>query len=195
MKATFKMQVPPRGGEPVLYVDIDPDDTGLNVTGHEATENDKSRFAAELAEFEEGQKEKEKNGEPAYDAPPPLADLPVSVKASLPLGREDEYAAQYRGGKPIPVAPQVTAVAVVDPPPQLKAALEQANDQAKPEDDANVEAASNPLDMTVTEFSPLIHESTDVGQLKAWRKAERNGANRVGVINAIDSRLGELKRH
>ena len=191
MKATFKMQVPPRGGEPVLYVDIDPDDTGLNVTGHEATENDKSRFAAELEEFEEGQKEKEKNGEPAYDAPLPLADLPVSVKASLPLGREDEYAAQYRGGAKVPVTPPVTAVAVVDPPPALKAALEQANEQ----DDANVEAASNPLDMTVTDASPLIHESTDVGQLKAWRKAEKQGANRVGVLNAIDARLGELKRH
>ena len=49
------------------------------------------------------------------------------------------------------------------------------------------------LDSTVADVADAVAKMTDVHALQRLRAQEKRGKNRVGVIEAIDARIAELK--
>jgi hypothetical protein len=210
VKAKFYLKTPPakpgeEEQEPVEYIEIDPDDTGKQVVAHVASDEEKSRFAAEYEEF---QKNQEENGDQAVTSNPPQP-VPVTVLAAAPLGREAEFTKQVTQPASTPMtATQTVGTMNVQ---EMKVG-ESGEETASPSQPAQPTSGTSPTPTpTSTESTPestteapkltevtaedakvLIQDTDDVKQLEAMRTEEENGKNRITVLDAIDKRIDEL---
>lgn len=186
------MQVPPRGGDPVEYLLIDPDDSGKNINGREATDDDKARFRTEYEQFKKAQKGE---GEAPTPSRPDVAGgfnpnapaAPPSAMAAAPIGKEEEFIKRASGI----VTPKYEDV---DGNPVEQRTAE--SDAQRGEGDQSSAGGVQPYglaDMSAEDAKNAVHSVWDVDQLKAMKREERAGKNRVTVLDAADDQIKQAK--